>query len=281
MTSDQLLILFTDLDGTLLDHATYSPAEAEASLEEARRLGVPVVFCSSKTRVEIEALRARLGVRDPFIVENGGAIIIPNDAFPPSAVAETTGAARRGADYVIELGAPYAQLVAALRLLRSETGVRVAGFSDLTTAEVAAKAHLTLAEASLAKAREYDEPFMLLVENESAFETFSAAVERTGLRLTRGGRFHHLHGRSDKGEAVRRLVDLYRRVRGEVRTAALGDSENDLPMLAAVDHPMLVRRRDGSYDPVIRRALPGVELIDGVGPQGWAQAVEALLAGVI
>ncbi|MCW5968252.1 MAG: HAD-IIB family hydrolase [Blastocatellales bacterium] len=278
MTSGSHLILYTDLDGTLLDHATYSPAEAEAVLARAQRSGVPVVFCSSKTRAEIEVLRERLSVRDPFIVENGGAVVIPDGCFPDSFLTSGDGVRRRGEDWIIELGAPYDELVAALRRLRTETGIEALGFGDMTVAEVAAKAHMTLTEAGLARAREYDEPFILLDENTSAVEVFSAAVECAGLRMTRGGRFHHLHGcNSDKGEAVRRLTRLYRRLYGCIETAALGDSENDLPMLAEVDRPMLVRRRDGSYDSAVADALPGMELIDGIGPQGWAAAVTSLL----
>ncbi|MFQ5696467.1 MAG: mannosyl-3-phosphoglycerate phosphatase, partial [Terriglobia bacterium] len=47
------LIVFTDLDATLLDHQTYSWAAAEPALRRLRLLGIPLVFCTSKTRAEV------------------------------------------------------------------------------------------------------------------------------------------------------------------------------------------------------------------------------------
>ena len=67
--------MFTDLDGTLLHPHTYSSDPARPALDTLKRLGIPVVFCTSKTRPEVELWRQRLGVTDPFIVENGGAAL--------------------------------------------------------------------------------------------------------------------------------------------------------------------------------------------------------------
>ena len=71
------LLVVTDLDGTLLDHETYSYAEAAPALAELRRRGIPLVLASSKTRAEMELLHAELGLSDPFICENGAAICTP------------------------------------------------------------------------------------------------------------------------------------------------------------------------------------------------------------
>jgi len=71
------IVIFTDLDGTLLDHCTYSYKEAEKALESIRRKNIPLIVCSSKTREEIEIYRKKLLNNGPFISENGGAIFIP------------------------------------------------------------------------------------------------------------------------------------------------------------------------------------------------------------
>ena len=44
------LLVFTDLDGTLLDHHSYSHAAALPGLERLRGLEVPVIPVTSKTR---------------------------------------------------------------------------------------------------------------------------------------------------------------------------------------------------------------------------------------
>ncbi len=75
------LVIFTDLDGSLLDAETYRYNAARAALEELTACQVPLVLCTSKTRAEVEPLRQELGNTDPFIVENGGASIFPTRTF--------------------------------------------------------------------------------------------------------------------------------------------------------------------------------------------------------
>jgi mannosyl-3-phosphoglycerate phosphatase len=86
-------------------------------------------------------------------------------------------------------------------------------------------------------------------------------------------------GSNDKGTASKRLLGYYGRlaqVRGEaIVTIAIGDSLNDLPMLAAADYPILVQKPDGSYDPDIQ--LPHLIRAGGVGPVGWNRSLLDLL----
>jgi mannosyl-3-phosphoglycerate phosphatase len=259
------LVVFTDLDGSLLDSRTYSFAAASEALRELRRREVPLVFCSSKTRAELAPLRRRLRNRHPFIVENGGGVVIPSGYFGP-------GTPRR-----IDLGRRYPEVSEALDQLSRATGVRVRGFHHLTAGQVSEKTGLPLAEARLAKRREYDEPFFFVGEGERKRERLERAARRAGFDLTRGGRFWHLFAGSDKGVAVRRLIALYRRA-GPCRTAALGDAANDLPMLRAVDRAVLLPAPDGSFDRAVLRGLPGVVRGSAPGPEGWNRAVLRLLA---
>jgi len=73
------MIIFTDLDGTLLDHSGYSWRDALPALKEIRSKNVPLVMCTSKTRKEVEVLQEEMGLREPFIVENGAGIYFPED----------------------------------------------------------------------------------------------------------------------------------------------------------------------------------------------------------
>src|SRR4051812_40579094 len=74
-------VIFSDLDGTLLQPDTYSCGPAETAVRALRELGYPLVLCSSKTRAELEFWRGKLHNDAPFIVENGGAIYIPRNYF--------------------------------------------------------------------------------------------------------------------------------------------------------------------------------------------------------
>jgi mannosyl-3-phosphoglycerate phosphatase len=272
VTSDiPRLIIFTDLDGTLLDHDSYSWEQARPALDRVKASGTPWVICTSKSRAEVEPLRDALGHRHPFVVENGGAILIPRDYFSVPLPAHTTIGRYQG----IELGESYPALRRALAVIAGTAGVPIRGYGDLTVQEIATLTGLSPDEAARAKRRDYDEPFVM--EGTPADERrVLEMITAQGLCWTRGGRFHHLTGRSDKGRAVCILADLYRRQYGSILTIGIGDGYNDLPMLGAVDRPILVKRPDGGYDPDV--ALDGLVRADGIGPAGWNAAIFPLVA---
>ncbi len=70
------LVIFTDLDGTLIDRDTYQSEEAKSTLDVLRRKSIPVILCTSKTRSEIERLRNPMGLNTPFVVKNRAAIFV-------------------------------------------------------------------------------------------------------------------------------------------------------------------------------------------------------------
>jgi mannosyl-3-phosphoglycerate phosphatase len=265
-------VIFTDLDGTLLDHQTYDFAPAVPALCLIGERGIPLVICSSKTRSEIERYRERLENRHPFITENGGAIFIPKGYF--SHLTPPTGfdLSNEGDYEVITLGASYGELRRAVQELRSE-GFEITGFGDMTAEGVAAVSGLTVEQAALAKEREFDEPF-LFEGNEGDESALGEAIRAKGFNLTQG-RFFHILGESDKGKAVTIVSDLYRQIYGEICTVALGDSLNDLPMLERADCPVLVKKPDGRHDTRIR--VPHLRRADGIGPVGWNRALIELL----
>jgi mannosyl-3-phosphoglycerate phosphatase len=268
-TSHPQKVIFTDLDGTLLDHDTYSWEPARPALDHLRRHGVPWLFVTSKTRAEVEVLRQRLHNQHPFIVENGGAAFIPRGYFP----FPIRGATTRNDYDVIEWGEPYDALTGALEAAARETGCHVQSFHDMTVAQTAAACDLPLDEAVLAKQREYDEPFTVL-DPQCESKLLDALAAR-GLRTTLGGRFLHVCGNNDKAVAVRELCNLFNLAGGSVTTIGLGDGWNDLPFLEAVDTPVIVRSRSAAE---LKARLPRALLTGSEGPAGWNQAVLDLLA---
>lgn len=270
MIPRQQLIVFSDLDGTLLDHDTYSFDAARPALERLSNVGVPLVLCTSKTLAELVWVRAALENDSPFIVENGGAAFIPDGYFSVDIEAERLE--RYGDMFVVPIGDPYAELVAALARASRETGVRVRGFADMTDAEVAAATGLSLDRARLARVRDFDEPFEI-IDRDGATELL-AAIERGGKRWTAGGRFHHITGANDKAAAVRLLIDLYARQLGRVTTVGLGDAPNDAEFLREVDVPIVMA--SAHADAIVRR-VPRATVTRVPGPEGWNEAIQVLL----
>jgi len=270
----QRAVVFSDLDGTLLDHQTYSFLPATEALDLLAEQGIPLVLCSSKTRAEIELLQQDLRLSHPFISENGGALFIPRRYFPFPLKA------RPFAGYeVLEWGTPYRYLVETLHRVADKQGIPVRGFSDMSVEEVARECGLPLLEARLGKLREYDEPFRVLDASPAAQSRLFNALHRAGLRCTQGGRYQHVTGVTDKGLAIRTLKGLYRQAWGEVLTVGLGDSLNDLFLLQEVDVPIVVQNPSGGMTARLLRQVPVARLTEAAGPRGWNEAILQVLAG--
>ncbi len=268
-------LIFTDLDGTLLDHHNYSFAGAEEALAEVDRRRIPLVLVTSKTRAEVEVLRGKLGHGHPFVTENGGGIFIPDGYFN----LRLEGATRAGRYFCIALARPYAEMCVALDELAEETGASVAGFHHMRPREIAQNSGLPLKQAELAADREFDEPFFFAGASDAAIRAFAEAAKRRSLSVVRGSRFWHLFAGSDKGRAVRRLIQLYRDAEHlRFRTIGLGDSPNDIPLLMAVDRPVLLPFPGGAFAPEVESRLPRLARAPAPGPAGWNQAVLKLLA---
>lgn len=267
-------VVFTDLDGTLLDAESYGWKPAQPALEELVRRQVPLVFCSSKTSAEIEAVRRELANAHPFITENGGGVFVPQGYFGT----RIPQGFPVGSYKCMPLAMPYGRIINDLELIAQEAGVEVVGFHQMDASDVAASTGLPLPSAELALQREFDEPFFIVRAEADAEARFLQLARERGLELVRGGRFWHLFQGSDKGRAVRKLMELYLASRPpKLRFAALGDSANDLPMLAAVDRAVLVPKPDGAFDQEVVTQLPDVKRAAAPGPAGWNAAVLELL----
>lgn len=266
---------FTDLDGTLLDHSTYRWDAALEALRAIKKKPAPLVIVTSKTRTEVLPILKSLGRHEPFVVENGGSIYIPAGYFSFG----LTGASPAKLGWSrVSLGTPYGKLVAGLQSGARASRVRVRGYAQMSPDEVAAHTGLARREVRQAMSREFDEPFLILDDDATAWPRLRRELRRRGFNVTRGSRFFHVMGNNNKGVAVRKLTAWYRRTLGTgVRTVGLGDSPNDIPMLRAVEIPILVARPGGRYDPSTLAAVPKAQRAGGVGPAGWNRAVLRLL----
>ena len=265
------IVIFTDLDGTLLDHISYGWEDAEPALKLCKRLHIPIILVSSKTRAEMEVLRNKLGLFFPFVSENGGGVFFPKEGRPKA----SGGTILAEGLWKLSLGLPYDFLVRCLKEIRDELGWNLQGFSEMTPEEISHHTGLDLESARLAGIREYDEPFMVLEEETVDSNLLFDAAKRKDLNIATGGRFYHLQGRNDKAVAVDRVISWYREYHPRILTIALGDSPNDFGMLKRVDHPVLVR---SSRDfPAIQEMIPGLRITQEMGPKGWNSEVLEIL----
>lgn len=262
-------LVVTDLDGTLLDD-DYDLAAAARALDRVSAQGHRIALASSKTLDEMQALAALCAQAPILIFENGAGFGWP--AAPRPAPGQPPR-------YQISIeGEGYAPLRAHLRCLRRRGNYRFLGFGDLSALEVARHTGLSPDAARLARHRAASEP-LLWLDTPARRDAFAAAVNQLGYRAVAGGRFLHVMPRTDKAQAMARVV---RRLRAaapaSLGVVACGDAENDLAMLAAADRALVFPRREGTWLTVPDGAGQDVGIrVPAAGPVHWSAALDALL----
>ncbi|MEQ6889933.1 HAD-IIB family hydrolase [Halomonas sp. CS7] len=261
-------LVFTDLDGSLLDHHSYDWEPARPWLARLKAEGVPVIPVTSKTRSEILPLRRELGLEDaPFIAENGALAGLPLawsharlDRGPgPDGLAIRT------------LGVDIGLIRQRLAVWRERLGVRFTTMSEMSLEALVDFTGLAEPQARLARLREGSEP-LIWEEGDEPLAAFCEGLEGDGLRLVRGGRFWHVTGDCHKGSAVAWLIERFEALRGHrPRTLALGDGPNDIAMLEVVDQAVVIR---GCHDLEVSPDQASLYRSLATGPDGWVEGME-------
>jgi mannosyl-3-phosphoglycerate phosphatase family protein len=270
-TGAATLLVFSDLDGSLLDHFSYSFEAALPALRALDRLEIPLVLASSKTCDEMLELRTALGNEHPFISENGAAVYIPRNYFPREPAA-TSPAGRFDEYRVHEMAPPRDRWLRELGALRGDFPDQFESFSDAGVGGIVEMTGLSESQALLASRRHYSEPVKWLGTPQGEAR-FIERLEDVGATVTRGGRFLSVSGDCDKGRALAWLRELYQEANPAriVHDLAAGDSDNDRAMLEAAGTALAVRSPVHDF-PALGRD-DGVIFSRATGPAGWAEGV--------
>jgi mannosyl-3-phosphoglycerate phosphatase len=259
-------IVYSDLDGTLLNHHNYSFAEASEALLHLQTNLIPLIIVTSKTFCEVKSLQEKLEIQCPFIVENGAGIFIPSD----SVLAENIHS--EGPYIKITQAKSYLELRLFFKHLQLKYPIR--GFGDMEVEEVMKLTSLNKDDAINAMKRDFSEPF--LVEQNVDLKALTQEAKKEGLEIVKGGRFYHLISEGqDKAKAMRHLTHLYEECFDVSFTMiALGDSPNDFTMLKSAHKAVLVPHPDGSYADI---ELETIIKAPFAGAKGWNSTLMEIL----
>ncbi|MDW3222096.1 MAG: HAD-IIB family hydrolase [Paracoccaceae bacterium] len=255
MSANCNLIVFTDLDGTLIDHETYRWDAAQPALNALQGTSSGLVLASSKTAAEMGPLRAKMRAENwPAIVENGAGVLEPHVTM----LQDSTG---------------YESLRSALEDVPPNLRRLFRGFGDVSAAEVAQMTGLTLQDAALAQQRGFSEPGQW-TGTQSEQEEFLAQLGTHGISAQQGGRFLTLSFGRNKVDQMRRIIETYQ----PRHTIALGDAPNDVAMLEHADFAVVIANpHHPPLAPLKREAEGHIVRTTVAGPAGWNVAILDLL----
>ena len=265
-------LIFTDLDGSLLDHDCYSFEPVIPILETLKSKQVPVIPITSKTFAEVEQLRGHLNNNHPFIIENGAAIAIPKDYFlsMPEDCYKKSGfwvisnsRSRQHWNQLLEENTQdfigefetFTQIV-------STNGIK--GIQDITG--------LGFEQAQLSNQRDFSEPVHWLGSQHRKQE-FINKLSAAGATLLQGGRFLSVGDKVDKGSALVQLTKHYQQQHSlsNIHTLAIGDSGNDINMLEYTDYSAIIKKHDGTHLNLKSKNVYAKST--KIAPLGWKEVI--------
>lgn len=265
-------LVFTDLDGTLMDHYSYKTEDAEDTIVALKFHGIAIIPNTSKTLAEILLIRQQLHLTSPFIIENGAAVYIPVNYFKK----QPAGTQLQGDFWVKPFCQDKAHWLSLLTEHAAQFSAGFEGFSQLTETQLAELTGLSIEQATMAKQRQYGEPLNWLGSKQVLAE-FIIHMQKLGANILQGGRFVHVSGHADKGQAQRWLAKQYHENNPaeEIQTIALGDSDNDSAMLETATIAVQIRSPVHDF-PQLKRQHD-VYQSQQYGPAGWAECLQKIV----
>lgn len=269
-TKQSCPLIFTDLDGTLMDHFTYSSSAAYPAINYCHELEIPIIPTTSKTFAELVEIRRQLNLDGPFIVENGAAVYIPKHIN----LGLDSQCEDKGDYWCYSLAPKRAKWLGIVSQLETEFATEFTHFEAMTTLELTAATGLTFPASKLAKQREYGEPILWQGTTERR-EIFVKRAEELGAQPIFGGRFIHITGITDKAHAMQWLIGQYQRQYKDKTFAsiALGDGPNDITMLEQADYACQVRSPIHPFPSLARSSSVPIYQSTLAGPAGWNEYI--------
>ena len=248
-----MLLIFSDLDATLLDHNTYSFQEALPALQLIRKRKIPLILSSSKTYDEMIVIRKELNNHDPFIYENGSGIYFEGNK--------------------VSLGTSHSEISNLLQDLKKRFSF--ISFYELGPEGIQKETGLDIYASERAYRREFTEP-LIWKDSTQNLIIFKQLLQQNNLTAAQGGRFLTISSPKNKGDALLWVKKRYESIaKVKITTIGLGDSENDINMLDCADNAIIVRHPKKLPPNINGHA--SLIITDAIGPKGWNEAIINIL----
>jgi mannosyl-3-phosphoglycerate phosphatase len=208
--------------------------------------GIPTVWLTSRTRLQMDAPRRKLAHTHPFIAEDGCGVFLPEGYFhlrpqTNSPRPRDTPTVRLGRFTCLPIAEQQPAAAEALETLTAETGVSVVALRSLPPRELAQNTNLPLREAELARQRDFDEFFFFAGASPHDIENFQVAGRNQNVQLRQRGILWSLSIGASVRRCVSELSKLYdRALRSHARTIGIATPGQETALFAACDRAILL-----------------------------------------
>ena len=264
MNKNYKILIFTDLDGSLLHRDTFKFDEIKDYLKILLSQGIFIIPNTSKTEKEILEFNNELGSDLPYISENGAAINglnLLNSNLPKELILS------REKDNLI-------------KIFENSIPVNLQNkckwLSEMDKKKQSLIFGLGDEKLKMALDRKYTIPF-LFEGNKSEKNELFRILKSEGLAAQEGGRVINLTDKVNKAKALNVFVRFFKKNNKNVKTIAVGDNYNDLDMLKTSDFPCLVFNDKFTLDEI---PINNITITNKPSPDGWADVIKKALVKI-
>jgi mannosyl-3-phosphoglycerate phosphatase family protein len=270
-----MYIVFTDIDGTLIEHHNYDYSIAKNALKILKKYKIPVIFCSSKTFDEQTKLQNELGLSEPFIIENGSAIVIPKNYF--SHISDNQIVIDNDYTLIILSKKTQEEIRLLKKYLEEKFNLSIFGFAEADDDHINVVSGLEGENIKKAKNKLFTETIIFPKLFETQILNF---INRQGFQVSQGGRFLTIQDTNvNKGKAIKKILEIYEQNNLALYTTiGIGDNYNDIAMLEVVDKPFLVQKFDGNWVDI---TIKNLEKVPAIGPAGFEIVAKKIVSDLL
>lgn len=245
--------------------------------------GIPAVWLTSRSRLQFDEPRRKLGHTHPFIAEDGCAVYLPEDYFhlrPESGASRTAKAPLRlGRFPCIPIAEILPAAAEALETLSADTGVSVVTLRSLSPRELVQNTGLAQREAALARQRDFDDLFFFAGASEREVERFISEGRQRQLQFRQRGVLWSAAIGASIQRCIAELSKLYdRALRYHARTIGIATEDQASSLFPFCERTILLTHKESVSSSRSEVSFPRARRVPLQGPDTWEQLLEACTA---
>ena len=244
--------------------------------------GIPAVWLTSRSRLQFDEPRRKLGHAHPFVAEDGCATYLPEDYFhlrPESNLSKSQKAStiRLGRFTCIPVAESLPAATEALETLSAATGVPVVPLRSLSLRELVQNTGLAEREAELARQRDFDEVFFLAGVSDQDVQRFLAEAKSRKLQLRQHGVFWSAAIGASTERCIRDLSKLYdRALRQHAHIVGIATEDLSQGLFPFCERTILLTHHSQDGNRADLGANPRARRLELRAPNLWECVLEAI-----